>query len=222
MAASEVLASLIRAMVSLYSPMVVVPPPVSSSICSMAPRMSLTSEVNGAPDLQRPVERHDHAFGVRPDGRRHEFLQAPEHPVPVHRLDVQVVDVEDVLGLHIVGHFGGLLLGAEVERLAVLEQELPARDRVEVRDRLNDAVLLDLEVRGRQARHAVALGVRDDDLDARHRNVDRLDDRREGPLGGSASPGSPGAAPAARGSGRARREPAASRTRQVVSNGILL
>ena len=45
-AASAVLASAIRARVSLYSPMVVVPPPVSSSMFSIAPRMSLTSEVN--------------------------------------------------------------------------------------------------------------------------------------------------------------------------------
>ena len=135
----------------------------------------------GLAGLEGAVVRDDHAFGVRADRLRDEFLQTFEHPVAVLGLDVLVVDVEDVVGLDDRRHLGRRrLLDVEGNGCAVLEQHLAARDGVEVGDLLGKPVLADLEIVGRQAGDPLALRVGDEDVHVRDGDVDRLADGRNG------------------------------------------
>ncbi len=110
-----------------------------------------------------------------------EFLQPLEHAVAVLRLDVLVVHVEDVVGRHDAGDLDDrlVLLGLQRDRRAVLEEDLAAGHGIEVRDRLRNPVLLDLEVVLGQAGHALALGIRDEDVDVRDGDVHGLGEGRE-------------------------------------------
>ena len=75
-----------------------------------------------------------------------EFLQPLEHPVAVLRLDVQVVHVDDVPGLQLGGQLALRRGGSRARRSCRPREQLAAGDGVEVRDRLRNAVLEDLEV----------------------------------------------------------------------------
>ena len=147
-------------------------------------------------DLQRAVPGDDHRLDVVLHVLADPRLDAPEDPVPVERLEAQVVDEDDDPGPRdgkraTAGSTGSRRAREPARRrrrggrgrrslsgnrLVAEEDDLAAVDGVEVRQRLEHPVLVDLEVVLRQAPDPVPLRVGHHDVDVRHRDVDVPDE----------------------------------------------
>ncbi len=137
------------------------------------------------PDLQRPVERHDHRLDVALDVVADERLDVAQDAVPVERRDVEVVDEDHDPRLRRRRRRRGgrgRRLGRRGSggRLLRRQDDAALLDRGEVRQGLLDPVLDHDEVVFLEAGHAVALGVRDDDVQVRHADA-LVRDERPGP-----------------------------------------